>query len=170
MAVVTNTLEHSHSASQSDSASQSGRTDGAGETLAVRRSSFGFSGSSGQRRFIAAGAIVFGVLAALSNDDGPVLCPLRRCSGGYCPGCGLTRSGGRLLRGDVAGSWQQHPYLLIAIAQIAAVATLWSVGSASLRQRLATLGRPALAVNAALMAAVWVVRMTNGSIPIPFFS
>ncbi len=124
----------------------------------------------GRVRFAAAGLGIFAVLAALSNDDGPVLCPLRRCSGGYCPGCGLTRSGGRLLRGDVAGSWQQHPYLILAIAQLAVVGALWQFGSASLRRRLGSFGRQALAANLAVMALIWVVRMANGSIPVPFFS
>ncbi|MGI9598168.1 MAG: DUF2752 domain-containing protein [Acidimicrobiales bacterium] len=156
MALVTNTIDCEHEAVGEP-------IDG---SVAPRFGSF----SSGQVRFGAAIVGIFLVLAALSNDDGPVLCPLRRCSGGFCPSCGLTRSGGRLLRGDVAGSWAQHPYLLIAVAQVAAVAALWRFGSASLQGRLSSLARPALAANVGIMAAVWVVRMAGGSIPIPFFS
>lgn len=127
------------------------------------------SGTDGKIRFGIAALAIFGVLAALSNDDGPVLCPLRRCSGGYCPACGLTRSGGRLLRGDVAGSWAQHPFLLVAMAQVAAIGALWGLGSTALRRRLVSLGRPALAVNGGIMAFIWIVRMADGSIPVPFF-
>jgi uncharacterized membrane protein YadS len=125
---------------------------------------------SAKVRFGMAAVAIFGVLAALSDDDGPVLCPLRRCSGGYCPGCGLTRSGGRLLRGDLAGSWQQHPFLLIALAQVAVVATLWTVGTQRLRAAMTSGATRFLMANFGLMVAIWAVRMANGSIPIPFFN
>lgn len=120
-------------------------------------------------RFGLAVLAIFGVLSALSTDDGPVLCPLRRCSGGYCPACGLTRSGGRLLRGDVAASWTEHPYLLIALGQMTAGAALWTAGSRAVRHRLGRFLRPAVVANVGIMAAVWIVRMANGSIPVPFF-
>lgn len=121
-------------------------------------------------RFGMAAVAIFGVLAALSDDDGPVLCPLRRCSGGYCPGCGLTRSGGRLLRGDLAGSWQQHPFLLIALGQAAVVAALWTLGTQRLRSTMTSGATRFLMANFGLMVAIWAVRMVNGSIPVPFFN
>ena len=124
--------------------------------------------ADGRVRLALAAAGIFAVLSALSTDDGPVLCPLRRCTGGYCPACGLTRSGGRLLRGDAAGSWQQHPYLLLALAQIGVLGAAWRFGSASLRRRLMASGRPLLAVNAAVLAIIWVTRMVGGAIPVPF--
>lgn len=124
----------------------------------------------GKLRFGLAILTVFGVLSALSTDDGPVLCPLRRCSGGYCPACGLTRSGGRLLRGDLAGSWTQHPYLLIAVGQVGAVSAVWSSGSQTARRWLGVLMKPMLLANVGIMATVWIVRMADGSIPVPFLN
>ncbi len=107
-------------------------------------------------------------VAAMAADEGPVLCPIRRCTGGFCPGCGLTRSGGRLLRGDVAGAWAQHPYTIMALAQAAALSALWRWGSADLRRRMSSAARPLLAGNVAVLALVWLIRMAGGSIPAPF--
>ncbi len=130
----------------------------------------GFRRPEGQNRLALGGLAVFAVLAALSTEDGPVLCPIRRCSGGYCPACGMTRSGGRLLRGDLAGSWQQHPYLLILAPQVVLAAVLFASGVFGRLARPGRMARIALAGNAAVMLAIWVARMSNGSIPIPFFS
>ncbi|MEM7273819.1 MAG: DUF2752 domain-containing protein [Actinomycetota bacterium] len=121
-----------------------------------------------QTPYALAGLAGLGVLFALSDEDGPVLCPFRRCTGGYCPGCGLTRSGGRLLRGDVAGSWQQHPYLIIATVQVLALLAVWSVAGSALRQRLRSLAMPALIVNTVGITGLWIYRMFDGSIPVPF--
>lgn len=119
------------------------------------------------RVVLMAGAVV-STLFALSDEDGPVLCPFRRCTGGYCPGCGMTRSSGRLVRGDVIGSWQQHPYLVLGLAQAAVVAALWRFGSGSLRAGIRAHGKRLLVANLALLIGIWVVRLFDGSIPVPF--
>ncbi len=129
-----------------------------------------FSDRSAATRFGMAAAAIFAVLAALSNDDGPVLCPLRRCSGGYCPGCGMTRSGGRLLRGDLAGSWAQHPFVLIAVGQLAVIGGMWTLGSDRLRNTMRSASTRFLMANVGLMTVIWVARMADGSIPVPFFN
>lgn len=115
----------------------------------------------------AAGAFLIAGITA-SSDDGLVLCPLRRCSGGYCPGCGLTRSAGQLIRGDLAGSWSQHPFLLLAFGQLAVLTGLWSLGSAQLRRRLSRQTTTFVVANIALLGAIWVARLATGTIPIPF--
>lgn len=117
-----------------------------------------------------AGAALFVMLGltASQDDDGIVLCPFRRCTGGHCPGCGLTRAGGALLRGDVATSWRQHPYLLLAIAQVAAIvawSTLRGQRATGVARRWQT---PLLAVNALGLLGIWVLRMATGAIPTPF--
>lgn len=122
----------------------------------------------GTGRAILLGGTVVAALLALSDEDGPILCPFRRCTGGYCPGCGLTRSGGRLVRGDVVGSWQQHPFMLLGLIQAAVVAALWRFGSASLQRSLRSLTARFLQANLVLLVGVWVVRLLDGSIPIPF--
>lgn len=41
-------------------------------------------------------------------------CLFHFLTGFYCPGCGGTRAVRLLLRGDVAGSFQYHPFVLYA--------------------------------------------------------
>jgi hypothetical protein len=123
----------------------------------------------GRRRGLVAGAL--GALVALSvlaTEDGPVLCPFRRCSGGYCPGCGMTRAWGRLLRGDLAGSWARHPYLILALAQVAVLGGTWRLASGPVRLRMERLLVPLAAANLALLIGIWVVRLVQGAIPPPF--
>lgn len=119
------------------------------------------------RAGVAASAfLVAGIMA--SDDDGTILCPLRRCSGGYCPGCGLTRSTGQLLRGDLAGSWRQHPFLLLALGQMALLLGVWGMTSEDQHHRLRRLTTTFVVANMVLLCAIWVVRLAAGTIPIPF--
>lgn len=117
---------------------------------------------------LAGGGATTLLLFALSTEDGPVLCPFRRCTGGYCPGCGLTRSGGRLLRGDLSGSWQQHPYLIFGLLQAVVAAVAWQFGSSRVRSWLQSRAVTLLVLNLTAMTVVWIARMVNGSIPVPF--
>ena len=105
---------------------------------------------------------------AASDDDGPILCPFRRCTGGYCPGCGMTRSAGQLLRGDLAGSWRYHPFLVLAFAQLALFGGAWTVASDRLRTRLRTVAGSVALANAGVLFAIWFLRLWSGSIPTPF--
>lgn len=103
-----------------------------------------------------------------SSDDGPVLCPFRRCTGGYCPGCGITRSTGALIRGDVAGSWHYHPFLLIAAAQLAVLVAWWPVAGATIRSALVRRRELLLIVNGVVLMAIWLARLATGLVPLPF--
>ena len=113
-----------------------------------------------------AGLAVAGLAA--SSDDGVVLCPFRRCTGGYCPGCGLTRSAGALLRGGVGASWRHHPYLLLAVGQVVLLG-LWSlVGGRRAAGRLRRWESNLLIGNAVVLVAIWLLRLASGSVPAPF--
>ncbi len=117
---------------------------------------------------LGAAAFVTAGLTA-SSDDGIVLCPFRRCTGGYCPGCGMTRSAGKLIRGDVLGSWHHHPFLMLGLVQAVVVGSLWATGSRwwhEIERHQAWL----LGANAALLAGIWLARMGSGDIPVPFGS
>lgn len=118
--------------------------------------------------YLAGGAAATLFLFALSTEDGPVLCPFRRCTGGYCPACGLTRSGGRLLRGDLAGSFQQHPYLVFGVLQAVIAAATWRLGSPSVRRWMQSRAVTALVLNLSALTVLWAYRMAAGDIPVPF--
>ncbi len=120
-------------------------------------------------RAAAVGAAVVATVAVSTTsdtDDGLVLCPFRRCTGTYCPGCGGTRAAGRLLRGDVMGAWHQHPYVVLLAAQLLLLAGL----ATQVRGRTWISSRAVAFVvaNAALMVVLWVVRLGLGDIPGPF--
>ena len=110
--------------------------------------------------------VVAGVTA--SSDDGVVLCPFRRCTGGYCPGCGITRSAGHLLRGDVRASVVAHPYLLLLITQVLALVAVRAAGTAQLRALVDQRMNVVLVLNTVVVVTIWVARLANGAIPAPF--
>lgn len=125
----------------------------------------------GQRTWqILAGGGFLAAAVGASGDHGPVLCPFRLCTGGYCPGCGLTRAAGRLVRGDVVGSWHLHPFLLLAVVQGALVLAARAVlGAASPRWAgLARHRENLLVANLVLLTALWALRLALGDIPAPF--
>ena len=96
-----------------------------------------------------------------ARNGGPPLCPLRACTGVSCPGCGLTRATGALLRGRPADAVGMHPLVLAIAVQVAVV---WFV-VAVLRRRIAprlTVGL--LVVNAVVLVAVWAIRLATGDL------
>lgn len=112
----------------------------------------------------------FGAVAALAVgsstvDEMPVLCLFRRCTGGYCPGCGGSRAAIALLRGDVAGSWAHHPWVLLLVLQSVALTGAILSGKAHFTQRV----RHRLLIgNLGMGLAIWALRLALGIIPIPF--
>lgn len=117
-------------------------------------------------RIIAFGAAAVLLVDAGGTDDGPGICVFRRCTGGYCPGCGLTRSARHLSRGELSAAWHDHPWMVLVAAQML-VATVIYWFARDLRRRLAT-HRVALwvaGVNVALILGIWVYRLSVGSIP-----
>lgn len=118
-------------------------------------------------RVLAAGAVALGVVvASAGSDDGIVLCPFRRCTGGYCPGCGATRSANRLAHGDLAGSWTLHPWIVVVAVQVVMVGAVAALIAPTTRlDRLRRSTVPLLVANSVLLIGIWVVRLAGGSIP-----
>ena len=100
------------------------------------------------------------------TDDGAGVCVLRRCTGGYCPGCGLTRSARHLTRGQVSAAWHDHPFMVLLATQVLLGAAL-SVAFARARTRLRSLRTLTVvaAGNGVLLLVIWIVRLVDGSIP-----
>jgi len=122
---------------------------------------------SGRETGILLGGVVAAVAAAALSGDGtesgPVLCPFRRCTGAYCPGCGGTRAVGRLLRGDLAGAWHQHPYVVLLAAQSMILGGVWLTSPG--RRVMRRFWLPMLMANVAVMVAIWMFRLAIGDIP-----
>lgn len=112
--------------------------------------------------------VVAAVLAvdAGGTDDGPGVCVFRRCTGGYCPGCGMTRSARHLTRGQVGAAWQDHPFLVLAAVQAVIAAAVYGLfrrigATVNWNRALVVLG----IVNVVLIIGIWIVRLVDGSIP-----
>ncbi len=121
------------------------------------------------RAMVAGWAVAaFGLSFVVGGEDGPALCPYRRCTGGYCPGCGATRAASRLTRGDVGAAFAANPVAALIGLQCA-LAMGWimlqpDTALGWLRPRLSTIAT----TNALLMLVVWPIRMATGQIPLGF--
>lgn len=124
-----------------------------------------------------AGASALGAGLLALGQHGPVLCPFRLATGGYCPACGLTRAVGHLARGDLGGSWQMHPFLLVVLGQVLIAGVAWAVLELRRHRSGAVNPVPALLrrragkvqlVNGGVLVALWVFRLATHAIPAPF--
>jgi hypothetical protein len=113
---------------------------------------------------LAAGAIAWWDPA---RTGGPPLCPLRACTGVSCPGCGLTRAAGSLLRGRVHDAVTLQPLIPLLAVE---VAVAWAYLALRPVRRVPAVPRAALTslvwVNAAALLAVWAWRLRTGSIDV----
>lgn len=115
------------------------------------------------------GAAAVTAIATAGSDDGIVLCPFRRCTGAYCPGCGATRATNRLVQGDVGAAWSQHPAVVLIAAQLAVIGAVLLARRRDPRTLPRWLVLGWISVNATLMLAIWLIRLRTGSIPHGFF-
>jgi len=54
----------------------------------------------------------------------PELCGLKKLTGAPCPGCGMTRAGANMVRGDLLRSFQFHPFGIVFIPTLFGLAVL----------------------------------------------
>ncbi len=100
-----------------------------------------------------------------ARNGGPPSCPYALVTGHACPGCGLTRAVGALLRGRVHEALGWHPLAPLLVAQVALACLAYVVAGPHLRRRLPAGVVPAVLVaNAALLLGVWVVRGLTGDL------
>ena len=103
---------------------------------------------------------------ALASEDGPTICPFALGTGVACPGCGMTRGIAALVRGDLASSWRFHPLATLAIFEITAAWMWWAWKRSGRTQRAPGTGvQLVLGLTAVLLVAVWLVRLTSGTLP-----
>jgi hypothetical protein len=133
---------------------------------------------------VAAPLVALAGIGVVDPDaHGPTLCPWRGLTGAWCPGCGLTRATGWLVRGDVAESWRFHPMAVVLASQVVVAAAVLAVVVS--RRRAGRRGPSAvpararppsgswrtaallvLGLDAAAFVVVWVARLASGAIPV----
>jgi hypothetical protein len=94
------------------------------------------------------------------------ICLLRRLAHVACPTCGMTRALALLARGEWRAAIALHPWAPVLAAQAMAAWALWGA-------RMTRPGAPRLdrwiphvvAVNAAALALLWLVRWLTGALP-----
>lgn len=111
------------------------------------------------------GAVSASIATTFDGDTVPELCVVRRCTGGYCPGCGGTRAVLALVKGDVAGSWAAHPWVPLLVFQLIVALAMVATGHLA---RLRRWVLPILVTNLVLVLTIWIVRLSTGAIPVPF--
>lgn len=92
----------------------------------------------------------------------PVLCPFRICTGHACPGCGLTRSIGALLRGDLDLSFRYHPLGLVLAVQVIVIVAIYAMRPQLTASDLLARSQVLIWANVAVLGAVWAVRWQLG--------
>jgi hypothetical protein len=125
----------------------------------------------------AAGALAWGALGARAHAMGvEPICLLRRVAHIACPTCGMTRALALLANGEWRSALLLHPWAPMLAAQIVAGWALWGVALArgggwhggGWRE-----GGPrpdrwiphAVALNAAALILLWLVRLVSGTLP-----
>lgn len=100
------------------------------------------------------------------SDDGQTFCPFAICTGTACPGCGMTRAAGYLIRGDFGTALSYHPLVPLIVFQVLA-GWIWFVLRRTGRVepvKTRTLNIYLVVTTMALIG-VWVVRLATGSLP-----
>ncbi|HEX7096338.1 MAG TPA: DUF2752 domain-containing protein [Acidimicrobiales bacterium] len=128
--------------------------------------------TAGRGRWIAAlvGPPIAAVAIGVWDPDrsgGPPLCPLRACTGIACPGCGLTRATGALLRGRAGDAMHVHPF---AVALVTQAALLWLLVLAGRGRLPAWLPQRVIVamvtLNAVALVGIWALRLWTGWIDV----
>ena len=119
---------------------------------------------------VAAGVALLAPTLLQPRAHGPVLCPLRRITGVWCPTCGMTRAVGWLLHGDLHQSLRYHPLAPVLLIEGTCLIAFWLYRRRDRRDvpawpvRSASMLRGLLVANALLVLVVWVVRLKSGSL------
>ena len=100
------------------------------------------------------------------SDSSPTICGFANCTGIACPGCGMTRAAGHLVRGNVVEALRYHPLILLVVAELLGAWTIWMAHRAGwIRWRHRRWVDIVIGGTAALLLAVWIVRLAIGATP-----
>jgi len=100
------------------------------------------------------------------SDTSPTICGFANCTGVACPGCGMTRAAGQLVRGNVVEALRYHPLILLVVAELLGAWTIWTAHRAGwIRWRHRRWVDVVIGATAALLLVVWIVRLVTGATP-----
>jgi Protein of unknown function (DUF2752) len=118
------------------------------------------------RVLVASPLVAATALLAKPPTGGPTVCPFALVTGMACPGCGMTRAMGYLIRGDLPAAIRYHP-LAPLVLLLGLGGWIWFM----LRRSGKVGPMPHRVVNltlisfAVLLVAVWAVRWYLGALP-----
>jgi hypothetical protein len=104
----------------------------------------------------------------VSAEEGQILCPYRLVTGGWCPGCGCTRALRHLMHGDVRTSLALNPWMILVLAQMVVMSGFFLVMPDKAKAWWRTNDFKVLKINMAVAAVIWIARLWDGTIPLPF--
>jgi hypothetical protein len=97
------------------------------------------------------------------TGNGQVTCLLRLHADHACPGCGMSRATGRLLRADVGGAFAYHPMVfLLALQAIGFAAWRFRWGNRPLTPTHMNRLVWSVSANIAVLLLLWAVRIATG--------
>jgi hypothetical protein len=130
-------------------------------------SPFGARSRLGRGSLVAIPFVAAITLAMINpSDSSPTICGFANCTGVACPGCGMTRAAGQLVRGNVVEALRYHPLILLIVAELLGAWTIWMAHRAGwIQWRHRRWVDIAIGATAALLVIVWVVRLATGSTP-----
>lgn len=119
------------------------------------------------RLLLAAPFLAAGFLAiAPTADDGPTICPFALMTGTACPGCGMTRAAGYLIRGDLSSALRYHPLVMLIAVQALAGWGWWLLRRSDSVWPLSTRITNAILIGTGVsLLVVWLLRLWAGSLP-----
>ncbi len=121
----------------------------------------------GKRSLLAIPFVAAITLATIAPSDGsPTICGFATCTGVACPGCGMTRAAGHLIRGNLIEALRYHPLILLLVAELLGAWTIWAAHQAGwIRWRHRRWVDVVIGGTAALLVIVWIARLIAGTTP-----
>ena len=121
----------------------------------------------GRRSLFAFPFVAAVTLATIAPSDGsPTICGFANCTGVACPGCGMTRAAGHLIRGNLFEALRSHPLVLLVVVELLGAWTIWAAHQAGwIRWKHRRWVDVVIGGTAALLVIVWIVRLVAGTTP-----
>lgn len=109
---------------------------------------------------------VVAMLALIGPGSAPTLCPFALLTGTACPGCGMTRAVGYLLRGEMTEAIAMHPLAPFVVAEVVVAWGWFLLRRLGLVKPMPAPALPLiLTVSGISLVLVWVIRLLAGTLP-----